>query len=50
MYLTHLTIAELVTARDSADYLLHLSARLDPVLKIKLDTFRADITAAIEDR
>lgn len=50
MHLHHLNAAELVKARDAADYLLGLGARLDSVLAIKLDTFRADVTAAIEDR
>jgi hypothetical protein len=51
MHLQHLTAAELTRARDAADYLLGLDgAHLDAVLRIKLDTFRADVTAAIEDR
>jgi hypothetical protein len=50
MYLQHLTDTDLAQARDAADYLRGLGARLDPVLQIKLDTFRADVTAAIEDR
>jgi hypothetical protein len=50
MNLQPLTTPELIRARDAADYLLGLDTRLDPVLRIKLDTFRADVTAAIEDR
>lgn len=50
MYVTHLSTAELVKARDAADYLLGVNARLDPVLLVKLDTLRADLGAAIEDR
>jgi hypothetical protein len=50
VYLNHLTAAELGKARDSADYLLGLGVRLDAVLMVKLDTFRADVIAAIEDR
>jgi hypothetical protein len=50
MDLRHLTNTDLTRARDAAGYLLGLRARLDPVLQIKLDTFRADVTAAIEDR
>lgn len=49
MHLQHLSAAELARARDAADYLLSLGARLDSILAIKLDTFRADVTAAIED-
>jgi hypothetical protein len=50
MHLQHLTDTDLARARDAAEYLLGLGARLDPMLQIKLDTFRADVTAAIEDR
>jgi hypothetical protein len=50
MYVTHLSTAELVKARDAADYLLGINARLDSVLLVKLDTLRADLGAAIEDR
>jgi len=51
MQLQHLTVAELNRAHEAADYLLGLDGtRLDPVLRIKLDTFRGDVTAAIEDR
>jgi hypothetical protein len=50
MYFQHLTAAELSKARDAADYLLGVNARLDSVLLIKLDTLRADLLAAIEDR
>jgi hypothetical protein len=50
MHLQHLTNNDLAEARDAAEYLLGLGARLDPVLQVKLDTFRADVTAAIEDR
>lgn len=50
MYLSHLSTAELVEARDAADYLLGVNARLDSVLLIKLDTLQADLLAAIEDR
>jgi hypothetical protein len=50
MDLQHLTTPQLIEARDAADCLLKLDTRLDSVLRIKLDTFRADVTAAIEDR
>jgi hypothetical protein len=50
MYLQHIPTAELIKARDAADYLIAFGARLDSVLAVKLDTFRADVTAAIEDR
>jgi hypothetical protein len=48
--LCHLTPTELGKAYEAADYLLRLPVRLDAALTIKLDTFRADVTAAIEDR
>ncbi|MGH3158803.1 MAG: hypothetical protein ACRDNF_19825 [Streptosporangiaceae bacterium] len=50
MYVTHLSTAELIKARDAADHLLGVNARLDSVLLVKLDTLRADLGAAIEDR
>jgi hypothetical protein len=50
MRLQHLANTDLARARDAAEYILRLGARLDPVLQIKLDTFRADVIAAIEDR
>ncbi len=50
MYLANLTTDQLGKAREAADYLLNLPARLDPELGIKLDTFRADTGAALEDR
>jgi len=50
MYLQHISTPDLIKARDAADYLLSFGGRLDSVLKIKLDTFHADVTAAIEDR
>jgi hypothetical protein len=49
MYLKNLTAAQLTKAHQAADYLLALPARLDAELAIKLDTLRADLTAAIED-
>jgi hypothetical protein len=49
VYLQHLTVAELGKAHAAADYLLGLPAHLDSQLAIKLDTLRADLTAAIED-
>jgi hypothetical protein len=49
MHLRDLATAELVHAHEAADYLLNLPARLDAELRIKLDTLRADLTAAIED-
>ncbi|HEY3958295.1 MAG TPA: hypothetical protein VGM53_33430 [Streptosporangiaceae bacterium] len=50
MNLQHFTTVELIRARDAAGYLLGCGARLDCLLRVKLDTFRADVTAAIEDR
>ena len=50
MDLQHLTNTDLAQARDAAEYLLGLGARRDRILQSKLDTFRADVTAAIEDR
>jgi hypothetical protein len=49
MHLHSLSAAELTKARKAADYLLGLPVRLDAELAIKLDTLRADLTAAIED-
>jgi hypothetical protein len=48
-YLRNLSIDQLDKAHEAADYLLKLPARLDAELAIKLDTLRADLTAAIED-
>jgi hypothetical protein len=48
-YLAPLTADQLIEAHKAADYLLKLPARLDVELAIKLDTLRADLTAAIED-
>jgi hypothetical protein len=50
MYLRNLTIDQLTKAHEAADYLLKLPARLDAELSVKLDTLRADLMAAIEDR
>lgn len=50
MDLRLVTPAQLDQAHEAADYLLGLPVRLDSVLAIKLDTFRADVGAAIEDR
>lgn len=50
VYLHGLTSDQLFQAREAVGYLLHLPARLDAELRIKLDTFQADLTAAIEDR
>lgn len=49
-YLRQLTTAELGKAHQATDYLCGLPARLDHELAIKLDTFRADLTAELEDR
>lgn len=49
MYLSNLSAAELTKAREATDYLLGLPVSLDVELRIKLDTFRADLLAAIED-
>jgi hypothetical protein len=49
VYLRNLTTDQLTKARDAADCLLTLNARLDSVLLVKLDTLRADLLAAIED-
>lgn len=49
MYLRNLSIDQLTKAHEAADYLLGLPVRLDAVLAVKLDTLRADLTAAIED-
>jgi hypothetical protein len=50
MYLHGLTADQLAQAHEAAGYLLGLPVRLDAELRIKLDTLRADLTAAIEDR
>ncbi|HEY2579123.1 MAG TPA: hypothetical protein VGI74_22675 [Streptosporangiaceae bacterium] len=50
MDLRLITPAQLDQAREAADFLLGLPVRLDSELAIKLDTFRADVGAAIEDR
>jgi hypothetical protein len=50
MDLRRITSVQLSKAHEAADYLLGLPVRLDSVLAIKLDTFRADVGAAIEDR
>lgn len=49
VYLKDLTRDQLLKARESVDYLLGLPVRLDAELRIKLDTLRADLGAAIED-
>jgi hypothetical protein len=49
VYLRNLTIDQLTKAHEAADCLLKLPVRLDAELAIKLDTLRADLTAAIED-
>ena len=49
-YLRNLTPAELTKTYEAADYLCGLPVSLDPELAIKLDTFRADLMAEIEDR
>jgi hypothetical protein len=49
MYLSPMTPAQLDQAREAVNFLLGLPVRLDPDLVIKLDTFRADVGAAIED-
>lgn len=47
----HLTRMQIATARAATDHLISLGAhaRLDAELIIKLDTLRADLTAALED-
>jgi hypothetical protein len=50
MDLRQLTTAELGKAHQAADYLCTLPVRIDPELAIELDTFRADLTAELEDR
>jgi hypothetical protein len=49
MYLGNLTAGQLTGAKESVDCLLGLPVRLDAELAIKLDTLRADLTAALED-
>jgi hypothetical protein len=48
-YLANLDADQLAEAHEAADYLLNLPVRLDAELAIKLDTLRADLTAALED-
>jgi hypothetical protein len=48
-YLRNLSIDQLTKAHEAAGCLLSLPVRLDAELRIKLDTLRADLTAAIED-
>jgi hypothetical protein len=48
-YLHSLSGGQLTRAHEAADYLLSLPTRLDAELRIKLDTLRADLLAAIED-
>jgi hypothetical protein len=50
MYLANLTTNQLTKAHEAANYLLSLPAQLDIDLAIKLDTFRADTNAQLEDR
>jgi hypothetical protein len=50
MDLRRITQTQLNQAYEAADYLLGLPVRLNSELAIKLDTFRADVGAAIEDR
>jgi hypothetical protein len=45
-----ITAAQLAQAHQAADYLLGLPIHLDRELAIKLDTFRADAGAELEDR
>jgi hypothetical protein len=49
MYLRDLTPEKLRQAHEAAAFLLGLDIRMDRELAIKLDTFRADVGAAIED-
>lgn len=48
----HLTGTEVNRSHDAASYLLEHSdqLKLDPVLKIKLDTLRMDLSAEQEER
>jgi hypothetical protein len=48
----HLTGTEVDEAYEAADYLLAHSGqlRLEPILRVKLDTLRADLGAEQEDR
>jgi hypothetical protein len=48
-YLHPLSADQLADALEAVDHLLNLPARLDMELRIKLDTLRADLMAAIED-
>jgi hypothetical protein len=52
--LHQLTGVELDRARDAANYLLTVNAEkveiLEPILNVKLDTLRADLTSEQEDR
>ncbi len=48
--LGQLTTAELGKAHAAADYLLGLKDHIEPVLAIKLDTLRSDLTVEKEDR
>ena len=48
-YLRDLSADQRADALEAVDCLLNLPARLDMELKIKLDTLRADLMAAIED-
>jgi hypothetical protein len=50
MNLRDLTRTQLTEAHEAADCLCKLPVRLDPQLAIKLDTLRADLKVAIEDR
>jgi hypothetical protein len=50
MNLHLLTGRELDEAYEAADFLCKLQHHLDPILFIKLDTFRADVLAEMEDR
>jgi len=50
MNLRDLTLAQLTEAHEAADCLGKLPIRLDRELAIKVDTLRADLKAAIEDR
>lgn len=50
MNLHQLTTPEVGKAHDAADHLWGLRGDLEPVLFVKLDGFRADLKAAIEDR
>ncbi|MGH3157923.1 MAG: hypothetical protein ACRDNF_15290 [Streptosporangiaceae bacterium] len=50
MHLRHLPDEEVRKAYDAAGYLLGLDVRMDRELAIKLDTFRADVMAELEER